>query len=442
MSDTVDSIHLDRFQSLERVATPRRFFSVARVLLLLLAVTVLALVAVPWQQSISATGRVTYLSPMDRPRAVEAPLTGHIEKWHVMEGQTVKAGDLLVELTEIDTRYLDRRLLERLQAKRRALLDKRRALEEGAAALEKQLEALRQLARYASPAAEEKIHQAKAKLAAARQALYTARQNERRFRQLFDEGLRSQRDLELVRMALAKAEAELETARRQVAIARLERQKIIAENQAKIEAVRVKLASLRRSMAEVDHEIQSLDIKIGNTAARIAMRQVRAPVDGKVVRVLALGSGETVKQGDPLVIIAPKGQHQAVELYVRDHDVTLLAPGRPVRLQFAGWPAIQFTGWPSLAVGTFGGRIAVIDSVDDGKHRYRVLVVPDEEAIRSGRDEPWPTYPYLRPGTRVQGWILLDTVSLGFELWRRFNAFPPFVEAPAPTTSAKDGKRP
>ena len=33
----------------------------------------------------------------------------------------------------------------------------------------------------------------------------------------------------------------------------------------------------------------------------------------------------------------------------------------------------------------------------------------------------------MRPGAEVNGWVMLDTVSLGWELWRQFNAFPPTV---------------
>jgi hypothetical protein len=79
-------------------------------------------------------------------------------------------------------------------------------------------------------------------------------------------------------------------------------------------------------------------------------------------------------------------------------------------------------------VGTFGGKVAVIDPIDDGKSRYRVIIVPDEATIRKGKDEPWPSPEILRPGAEVSGWVMLDTVSLGFELWRQFNAFPPTVE--------------
>jgi hypothetical protein len=108
----------------------------------------------------------------------------------------------------------------------------------------------------------------------------------------------------------------------------------------------------------------------------------------------------------------------------------LISEGRPVRLQFEGWPAVQFTGWPSVAVGTFGGRVALIDATDDGSGRFRILVRPDEQ------DDPWPTGAYLRQGVRANGWVLLEQVKLGYELWRRFNGFPPTVALKEPGADA------
>jgi hypothetical protein len=102
----------------------------------------------------------------------------------------------------------------------------------------------------------------------------------------------------------------------------------------------------------------------------------------------------------------------------------LIREGRPVRLQFEGWPAVQFTGWPSVAVGTFGGKVALVDATDDGTGRFRILVRPETE-------DAWPTNITLRQGVRVNGWVLLDQVTIGYELWRRFNGFPPTVKPPA-----------
>ncbi len=93
-----------------------------------------------------------------------------------------------------------------------------------------------------------------------------------------------------------------------------------------------------------------------------------------------------------------------------------------MRLQFEGWPAVQFSGWPSVAVGTFGGTVAFVDPSDDGTGDFRVVVVPDED------EEAWPDSRFLRQGTRAKGWVLLEEVSIGFELWRQVNGFPPAFE--------------
>ena len=55
-------------------------------------------------------------------------------------------------------------------------------------------------------------------------------------------------------------------------------------------------------------------------------------------------------------------------------------------------------------------------------------MVPDLEAVEKHGDSPWPDPSYLRPGAKVSGWVMLDVVSLGFELWRQFNGFAPALD--------------
>ena len=140
--------------------------------------------------------------------------------------------------------------------------------------------------------------------------------------------------------------------------------------------------------------------------------------------------------GQPVAILVPKTTRQVVEMWVKGNDMPLLSTGDKVRLQFEGWPAIQFVGWPSVAVGTFGGEITLIDATDDGTGRFRILVAPDPN------DEPWPSTRYLRQGVRANGWVLLRQVPLGFEMWRRFNGFPPTtsLNGEPPIAKAKDPK--
>jgi hypothetical protein len=141
-----------------------------------------------------------------------------------------------------------------------------------------------------------------------------------------------------------------------------------------------------------------------------------------VQRILAPQGGVVVKQGQELALIVPETANRAVELVVSGNDAPLLSVGRRVRLQFEGWPAVQFAGWPSVAVGTFGGTIGVIDPGAGEDGRVRIIVFP-------GEGEEWPDARYLRQGVRVIGWILLDTVKLGWELWRQFNGFPASLRA-------------
>jgi hypothetical protein len=97
-----------------------------------------------------------------------------------------------------------------------------------------------------------------------------------------------------------------------------------------------------------------------------------------------------------------------------------------VRVQFEGWPAIQFIGWPSVARGTFGGEVVLIDPTDDGTGRFRVLVAPKPDVVDDGTEVvEWPGTRWLRQGVQVNGWVLLQRVPLWFEIWRQLNGFPP-----------------
>ncbi|MBC97643.1 MAG: RND transporter [Halobacteriovoraceae bacterium] len=150
---------------------------------------------------------------------------------------------------------------------------------------------------------------------------------------------------------------------------------------------------------------------------------VTAERDGTVLSVLQGGGSVFVKSGDQLAVFVPDHLKPAVEIFVDGNDLPLIQPGRHVRLQFEGWPAVQFSGWPSIAVGTFPGKVFSVDPSVNKQGKFRVLIAPSK-----GKGGDWPDNIYLRQGTRVVGWVLLDTVKLGYELWRLFNGFPPTVD--------------
>ena len=91
---------------------------------------------------------------------------------------------------------------------------------------------------------------------------------------------------------------------------------------------------------------------------------------------------------------------------------------------------MQFIGWPSVAIGTFPGRVILVDPTDDGTGRFRLLVGPPP-----GQADAWPSERFLRQGVQVQGWVLLRHVTLGYEIWRLINGFPPYIAMQEPTAS-------
>ena len=124
--------------------------------------------------------------------------------------------------------------------------------------------------------------------------------------------------------------------------------------------------------------------------------------------------------GDVLATFVPETSERVVEVFVDGRDVALIQYGEPARVQFEGWPAVQFSGWPSVAIGTFEGIVTGVDQSAQPDGRFRVLISEDPNA-----EVPWPEERYARFGAEVQAWILLETVPVGYEIWRQLNNFPP-----------------
>jgi hypothetical protein len=126
-----------------------------------------------------------------------------------------------------------------------------------------------------------------------------------------------------------------------------------------------------------------------------------------------------IKAGSPIAIFAPDVVTPAVELWVDGNDASMLIPGQLAELQFEGWPAIQIAGWPSLAIGTFKGKVHLIDQASSLKGKFRVLLVPSAD---------WPSQRILRLGVNAKGYIRLRNSFVLREIWRQLNGFPPVLE--------------
>jgi multidrug efflux pump subunit AcrA (membrane-fusion protein) len=419
------------------VRTPRALRTLGRLLVVSCALFVGALGFAPWQQSVDGRGRVVAFAPVERQQELDAPIEGRVSRWLVREGSRVTKGELLLELTDNDPSILLRLGEEReaVMARAAAAISRINAITARQRSLESSQAAALRAARSRLDMAAQRTAAAQHALEAAEAGEHTAKLNLERQARLLEQGLTSQRTLELAQLEairlgteVARGRATLQAALGEESALEADRARVEHDLGAALEDARATEAAALAEQANVAAELARLEVRL----ARQETMELRAPMDGTVLRVQSGQGNAFVKAGEALLTLVPDTTERAVELWVDGNDLPLLSEGRPVRLQFEGWPAVQFTGWPSVAVGTFGGTVAVIDSSDDGAGRFRVLVRPD------GGD-PWPSGASLRQGVRANGWVLLDSVRLGYELWRRFNGFPPTVQ-PGPASGAAKGK--
>ena len=422
-----------RLSALSTARTPRLISTLARACVWLFLATPPALLLTPWQQNITGSGRVTAFAPLERQQTVEAPVSGRIVQWQAREGAKVKAGDVLMEIVDVDPEQL-----ERLRRQTDAAGAKLAAKEEELRAYRLQVDNLlttRNLqvasAQYRLDVARQRAVSASEAIASARATLDTAAVQTGRLQRLLGNGLVSKRDFEVAerdgivaRRNLNSAQAALNAAQAEQSAAEAEIGRIRADAQARIDSA---TASANKTLSELEDSRSSL-LKSEIDLSRQQSQVVKAPRDGSILRLVANPQSDIVKQGDPLLVLVPDSDVKAVELWVNGNDAVLIMPGRHARLQFEGWPAIQFAGWTELAVGTFGGTVAFVDSTDDGKGKFRVLIVPDQA------DRPWPSERFLRQGVRVNGWVILNRVTMIYELWRQLNAFPPQLTEEKPST--------
>lgn len=410
----------------QSVQSPRMVRRLSRLIATVLAAMPVMLILVPWQQNVRGSGRVSAYAPLERQQDIQAPVSGRVVHCWVMEGSVVQAGDRLLEIADQDPG-----LMERLELQYEAAKQKRDAAIEKVAASVKVVAALEDARELTIAAADSLITSAVNKVVAAENALSAAEADLEQKRLDFDrqqtlsrEGIvselnaqKAERDFKAA-MAKVKAErAKVESARADEAAKRAERDQKGKEAQAKVDKARAELNSAQGEVALADKERADARVKVERQKTQV----LRAPRAGRVFRLLVNPGAELVKQGDPLLTLVPDTESLAVELWVDGNDAPLITEGRPVRLQFEGWPAVQFSGWPSVAVGTFGGRVAIVDAQDDGRGMFRILVTPDPD------DAPWPDRMFLRQGVRANGWVLLDQVRAGYEIWRQLNGFPPTV---------------
>ena len=385
----------------------------------------------PWTQNIKTQGNVNTLFQEQRPQKLNSPIPGRIIKWYVKNGDVVKKGDTILQISEIKDDYLDPLLVERTQEQVQAKKGVREYYNAKISSTENQIAAI-------TAAKDLKLNQIKIKIAQlqnklkAEQAELTAVNNELKIAQdqlnrqnkMYEEGLVSLTQLQQRNVsyqnALAKktsAENKLAQTQQEIAAQNIEQNAVIQEYTEKLSKTE---GDRFQSMGQVvgsTGDIAKLENQVATYKVRKGLYYILATQDGQITQLTKAGIGEIVKDAETIGIIVPKKIDYIAEIYVKPVDLPLIRENQKVMLTFDGFPAIVFSGWPNSSYGTFSGKIIAIENSISENGLFKAIVAEDKTQKR------WP--PNMKIGTGASGIAILNDVPIWYEIWRNINGFPP-----------------
>ena len=385
----------------------------------------------PWTQNIKTQGNVNTLFQEQRPQKLNSPIPGRIIKWYVKNGDVVKKGDTILQISEIKDDYLDPLLVERTQEQVQAKKGVREYYNAKISTTENQIAAI-------TAAKDLKLNQIKIKIAQlqnklkAEQAELTAVNNELKIAQdqlnrqnkMYEEGLVSLTQLQQRNVsyqnALAKktsAENKLAQTQQEIAAQNIEQNAIIQEYTEKLSKTEGDRFQSMGQVAGSTGDIAKLENQVATYKVRKGLYYILATQDGQITQLTKAGIGEIVKDAETIGIIVPKKIDYIAEIYVKPVDLPLIRENQKVMLTFDGFPAIVFSGWPNSSYGTFSGKIIAIENSISENGLFKAIVAEDKTQKR------WP--PNMKIGTGASGIAILNDVPIWYEIWRNINGFPP-----------------
>jgi len=400
----------------------------------------------PWTQNIKVQGNVSTLYQEQRPQQLNSPIPGKIIKWYVKNGDYVKKGDTLLQLSEVKEDYLDSLLVKRTEQQVDAKKGLQKYYEAKVGTTNSQLQALNSARDLKLSQLKVKISQLNNKLAGEEAELVavnnelkmTSDQYERQ-KKMYDEGLVSLTQFQQRSVSYQNALAKKTATENKLAQTRQEIVNVSIEQNATIQDYNEKLSKTEgdrfQSMGQIegsDGDIAKLENQVANYRARQGLYFVIASQDGQVVQINKAGIGEILKDGESIATIVPDKVDYAVEIYIKPVDLPLVKEGQRVMCIFDGFPAIVFSGWPNSSYGTFAGKVIAIENNISANGMFKALVIQDKN------EKQWP--PKIKMGTGVQGIAILNDVPIWYELWRNINGFPPDYYEVKTEKSAKDEK--
>jgi multidrug resistance efflux pump len=255
---------------------------------------------------------------------VEAPMAGQVMATHLIVGQEVQTGDVLIELDD--------------EAQRLQLVEEATGLTALAAqlgALRREVMAEEAVWREARHASTLVLDEARARHREAEVGARSAEEEAELFARLQARNLSSPLDLLRTRAEGHKRRAAAETLRLAVSRQAGEQRTRESDRQALFER-------LNREATRLDGERATAVATIERLEHEIERRRIRAPMTGRLGEVANLRTGVIVRQGDTLGSVVPPGDLKIIADFLPPTALGRIQPGQRARLRLEGFPWTQY----------------------------------------------------------------------------------------------------
>ena len=237
----------------------------------------------------------------------------------------------------------------------------------------------------------------------ARAATRDARRSEARLiRPLVERGIEPRLSLVQAENAADVAASEAEAAAAAVSRARAG----VAEATASISQLQQEWrATAANELASAQAELSARRRALPALADRVERTTVRAPLPGRVNRVLVTTRGGVIRAGEPLVEIVPSEESLLVEARIQPDDIAFVRLNQDAR--------VAITAYDRSVYGVLEGRVVGIspDAVTEertGETFYVVRVRTSENALLDPNGRPMP----IGPGMIAEVDLLGDTRTI------------------------------
>lgn len=357
-----------------------------RAILILLGTTALFFVLLfAWMSfarldiSVNAVGSVV---PSSRVQQIQSMEGGILQALNAREGKAVKKGDVLAVVQNLQFNaemgesqqglWGARAALARLDAEARngapvfpaeleqsapdLVREQRNLWQSRRQERENTLETLsRQLAQR-----QQELAESRARHEALQESMGPAREALAIEEKLAAGGAGARADLLAAQQRYTSQKGELETTR--IAIGRI--QAAVAEAQARLSETRSRfLTETSKEKNEAELRAATLAEQLTGRSDKVARRELRAPLDGVVNRVLIPTLGGVVKAGETIMEVVPAEEHLLVAARVKPADIAFIKPGQTAR--------VRISAYDSSIFGTLTGQVVRVgaDAVVDNDRK-------------------------------------------------------------------------